>query len=132
MASENNGDWGGWVLFASIMMVILGLFQAIAGLAALINNEHVLITNTGVYLFDLTTWGWVHLILGTIVVSAGLAVARGEIWGRVIGVILASLSAIANLAFISTNPIWTLLVIVINMVVIYALIVHGREVRAQS
>ena len=132
MNENQSSGWVGWVFFASVLMIILGMFQALAGLTAIINNQHLLVTQSGLYLFDTTTWGWIHFLLGIIVSMAGFAAARGELWGRAVGVTLAGLSAVVNLAFITTNPLWTITIVVINVIIIYALIVHGHEAKKQS
>lgn len=124
--------WAGWVVFAGIMMIIIGGFQAIAGLAALFRDAYYLVTSSGLLVsVDYTAWGWVHLILSLILVAAGFAVMRGAVWGRVIGVILAALSALVNLAFLAAYPLWSALVIAMDIIVIFALTVHGSEVRAE-
>lgn len=119
--------WVGWVAFAGVMMMLLGAFQAIAGLVALFKNEVVYIGLENTWLVDFTAWGWAHLIIGIIIVFAGMAVLAGKTWGRVIGVLLASVSALANFAFIPVYPVWSVLMIIVDALVIYALLVHGGE-----
>jgi hypothetical protein len=125
--------WVGWVFFAGIMMVMIGIFQAINGLTALFNDDFFLTTRNGLVVnLDFTTWGWVHLILGVVVLLAGFGLFAGATWARVVGVILAVVSAIANLAFISAYPVWSTIMIAVDVLVIYALTVHGAEARAQE
>lgn len=122
--------WAGWVLFAGVMMILVGAFQAIAGLVALFRDTYYLVTSSGLLVtVNYTTWGWVHLILGLIIAAGGLAVMRGAVWGRVVGVVLASISALANLAFLSAYPVWSILMIALDVIVIFALTVHGSEVK---
>lgn len=128
MAKNNSGDgWGGWVMFASVMMMLTGFFQAIVGLTAILNDNFFVVTPNSLISVDVTTWGWVHLVLSLLVIFAGLAVLDGRVWARAIGVILAVVSAVANLAFVPYYPIWSILVITVDVLVIYALIVHGRS-----
>jgi len=123
--------WVGWVFFAGVMMVMLGIFQAIEGLVAIFNDKYYLVSRSGLVISaDYTVWGWVHLLLGIVVAIAGYAVIRGQMWGRVIGIIMAAVSAIVNLGFLAAYPIWSTIIIAIDVVVIYALTVHGREVQA--
>ena len=122
-------NWVGWVYFAGLMMVLLGVFQAIAGLVALFKDEVYAIGPNNIWILDFTTWGWAHLILGVIIVCAGMAVLAGKMWGRVVGIIMASLSAVANFGFIPVYPIWSTLMVVLNGVVIYALVAHGAEAK---
>jgi hypothetical protein len=122
--------WVGWVAFAGIMMVLLGAFHIIDGLIALFQDEYFLVTRSGLAVdVDFTTWGWVHLIAGIIIVAAGIAVFAGQVWARIIGVLLAMLSAVVNLGFLSAYPIWSSIMILIDILVIWALTVHGGEVR---
>jgi hypothetical protein len=123
--------WTGWVVFAAVMMFLLGTFQAIEGLVAIFDDGFYRVTEGGlVVAVDYTVWGWTHLLLGALIIAAGVGVLIGNTAARAVGVVLAGLSALANLAFVEAYPIWSVLVITIDVLVIYALIVHGREVRS--
>lgn len=128
-ASEPPSAWAtGFIIFAAVMMMLSGAFQAFAGLVALFQDEFYVTTSNYLLQLDTTTWGWIHLLLGLLVVIASFAVLGGRIWGRVIGVILAALSALANFAFIPYYPVWSLVVITLDVFVIWALTAHGRDV----
>jgi hypothetical protein len=120
-------SWTGWVGFAGIMMILIGAFSAIDGLVALFKEDFFLEGRRGLLILDFTTWGWIWLIVGIVVVLAGIAVMSGRTWGIVIGVILAAVNAIGQLAWLSSFPFWSTLIIVLDVIVIYALVVHGRE-----
>jgi hypothetical protein len=125
-----RSSWAvGFILFAAIMMLLSGSFQAIAGLIAILENEFYVATRNYLFQFDATTWGWIHLIVGLVVAFAGWGLLSGKTWARVVGITLAALSAIANFAFIPYYPIWSLLIIVLDVVVIWALAAHGRDMR---
>lgn len=127
---ERTG-WVGWIMFAGVMMIMLGTFEAIAGLIALFNDEYYLVASSGLAVsVDYTTWGWVHLLLGLIVAAAGLGVMVGQMWARVVGILVALVSAIVNIAFLAAYPVWSTIIITIDVLVIYALTVHGRETKA--
>jgi hypothetical protein len=122
--------WAGWVVFAGTLMFILGAFHAIQGLIALFNDEYYLVASTGLTVqLDFTTWGWAHLIGGVVVILAGAALFSGQLWARGLGIALAVLSAIANFAFIAAYPVWSTIVIALDVFIIYALAVHGGELR---
>ncbi|GIM95924.1 DUF7144 family membrane protein [Paractinoplanes toevensis] len=122
--------WAGYVVFAGVMLMMLGGFQAIEGLVAIFRDEYYLVTRSGLLLtMDFTTWGWVHLVLGLIAVGTGIGVLLGQTWARVVGIIIAVFSALANLAFLPAYPIWSTIIIALDVLAIYALAVHGREVR---
>jgi hypothetical protein len=125
--------WSGWVVFAGVMLVLLGCFQVIEGLVALFDDGFYLVRPRGLVLHvDYATWGWVHLALGLLMVLTGLGLMAGNIVARVVGVLLALLSAVVNLAFVAANPVWSVLVIALDVVVIYAIVVHGRELRSPT
>ncbi|HET7673772.1 MAG TPA: hypothetical protein VFK11_04665 [Candidatus Saccharimonadales bacterium] len=129
MANNKPTGWVGWVFFASALMLLVGSLQAIAGLVALFKDDFFVVTKDGLLAFDYTAWGWVHLIIGVVIFAAGCAILAGQTWGRIIGVFLAILSAIANLAFVSAYPIWSITALVIDGMIIYALTMHGTEVK---
>jgi hypothetical protein len=127
--TEEASGWAvGFILFAGIMMIMSGFFQAFTGLVAIFQNELYVATRNYLFQFDATTWGWVHLLLGLVVAFAGFAVLGGRTWGRVVGITLAVLSAVANFAFIPYYPLWSLTVIALDIFVIWALTAHGRDV----
>lgn len=129
MAKNNNEitGWVGWAYFAGIMMCIAGIFQAIAGLVALMHHTFYAVSEKALVAFNYTGWGWIHLIIGLVLVVAGSSVMRGGIFGRIIGVLLASISMIANFIFIGAYPVWSIIMIVLCGFIIYALTVHGAE-----
>jgi hypothetical protein len=127
---EEPSGWTGWITFAGVMMIIAGGLQAFYGLVALLNDEWVVWTNRASVYLDLTQWGWVHLIVGVIVVLAGLGVFTGNVIARAVGVIVAGVSLLVNFAFIPAYPLWAMTVVFIDTLVIWALIAHGREMRS--
>jgi hypothetical protein len=117
----------GLILFAAAMMIVNGLWLALAGLAALFNDEVYVTTPEYIYAFDLTAWGWIHLLLGIAIAVAGFAVNTGATWARITGIGLACLSLVANFLFIPYYPIWSLTIIALGIAVIWALATAGRE-----
>ena len=124
--------WVGWVYFAGTMLVLLGSFNAIMGLVAIFDDQYYVPTRQGLLVFDLTTWGWIHLFMGGLAVIAGVGLFTGATWARVFGVILAGLNAIAQLTFLSAYPVWAMIVIALDVLVIWALIVHGDEAKSTA
>lgn len=121
----------GWVvglsLFAGVIMIIAGLFNALEGVVALVHDEVYVVGLRYVFAFDLTTWGWIHLIVGIAVAAAGAAVVYGRTWGRVLGIGVAGLSMFVNFLFIPYYPIWSLLVIALDVFIIWALCLYNRD-----
>ncbi|MDZ5623043.1 DUF7144 family membrane protein [Nocardioides bizhenqiangii] len=123
--APGNG-WYGWIAFASVMMVLLGSFHAVAGLIGVFKEDYYLVGKSDlVVTVDYTAWGWTHLILGLIVAFAGVALTRGATWARVVAVAMAFLSALVNLAFMPAYPLWSLVMIAVDFMVIYAVTAHG-------
>ncbi|MDN5750087.1 MAG: hypothetical protein L0H64_16500 [Pseudonocardia sp.] len=129
--SRDDATPAGWVvglsLFAGILMIMTGVFNAIEGLVALFQNEVYLATPRYVFAFDLTTWGWIHLLLGIAVMAAGFGVLSGRIWGRVVGIAVTALCMLANFLFVPYYPVWSLLLIALNVFIIWALCAFDRD-----
>ena len=126
---EPPSAWAtGFIMFAGVMMIVGGGFQSLAGMAALFKDDFYVTTPNYLLEFDTTTWGWGHLLLGVLVLFAGIAVLNGQVWGRTIGVILAAVSAMVNFAFIPYYPFWSMLIIAVDVFVIWALTAHGRDI----
>ena len=124
-ALPRSNPWAsGLSTFAGVIMITLGVFQALEGLAALFTNEIYVATPNFVFQVDVSTWGWIHQLLGVLVAVSGFFVLQGAVWGRSVGIGLAVLSALANFLFIPYYPIWSLLIIALDVAVIWALTVH--------
>jgi hypothetical protein len=128
MSDNRSGVAVGFITFAAFMMILIGSFHVIAGIAGILEDEFYAVTPNWVLQFDATTWGWIHVIGGAIAVLAGFGLFSGAVWARTIAVIIATVSAIANFAFLPYQPFWALTVIVIDVFVIWALTVHGRDI----
>jgi hypothetical protein len=126
---EQPPGWAaGFIVFAAVMMMMSGGFEALAGLIAIFQNEFYVQTRNYLFQFDATAWGWIHLILGIIVALAGWGLLSGRTWARVVGITLAALSATANFLFIPYYPFWSLLIITLDVFVIWAIAVYGGRV----
>jgi hypothetical protein len=121
--------WVGWVYFAGMMMLILGGLQAINGLVGIFHSGFYVAGPQGWVVFDYKTWGWINLIYGLIVMAAGAAVTSGRMWARVVASLLVVVNALANIAYLPAYPIWSIIGLVIDGLVLYALTVHGAEAK---
>jgi len=127
--SVDYSSWAvGWAGFAGVMLIMMGVFDFIQGLVALFNDEFYVVTNDWVFKFDVTAWGWVHLILGVILVASGIGIFSGNVLARTVGVIVAAVVAMINFAWLPYSPIWSIIVISISVGVIWALTAHGRDI----
>jgi hypothetical protein len=123
-----SGAAAGWTGFAGFMMIMIGTFHAIAGFAGILENEFYAVTPNYVFEFDATTWGWIHLIGGIIVLFAGVGLFSGAVWARTVGVIVATVSAITSFLWLPLYPFWAITLIVVDVAVIWALTAHGRDI----
>jgi hypothetical protein len=130
MSDQENysGAAVGFTMFASVILMVVGVFQALAGLTAIINDDRLLATEDYLIKLDTTGWGWIHLILGVVIFLAGLGLLQGQMWARTIAVVLASLSAIANFLWLPIQPWWAIIIITLDIFVIWAVTVHGRDI----
>lgn len=129
---EVSGWAIGFTSFAGFLMIVGGIFHAIIGLVGLAGNPLFVTTPNYIFKFDLTSWGWAHLLVGIIVAAAGFAVFSGAVWARTVGVIVAAISLIANFAFLPYYPLWAILIIALDIGVIWALTAHGRDIVAEE
>ena len=128
---EDPSGWAGWVVFGGVMLILIGIIHLIQGIVALVNDDYYLVTRDGLVLnLDFTSWGWTHLVLGVLIGLVGVGLLAGNTAARVAGVVLAVLSAVVNLVFITAYPAWSVVVIALDVIVIYSIVVHGRELQA--
>jgi hypothetical protein len=128
---EDPSGWAAWVVFGGMMLILIGIFHVVQGIVALVNDDYYLVTKDGLVLnLDFTTWGWTHLVLGVLLGLVGVGLLAGSTAARVAGVVLAVLSAVVNLVFIPAYPAWSVMVIALDVIVIYSIVVHGRELKA--
>jgi hypothetical protein len=111
----------GVAVFAGVMLIIGGGFQAIQALAAIVHDQYIVVLPNYIYAFDLTAWGWIHLLIGVGLAVTGIFVLRGQTWARVVGMVLAGISALLNFFWLPQVPLWALLLIAIDILVIWAL-----------
>ena len=117
----------GFSTFAGVVMVIAGIWHVLQGIAAIAHDHIYVSTPDYVYSFDLTGWGWIHLVLGVVVAAVGVAVLRGHSWAAAMGMILAGLSLLGTFLFIPWYPFWSLLIMALDAAVIYALARYQSE-----
>jgi hypothetical protein len=122
---EPRQEVSGWAIggitFAATMLVLIGIFQAIAGLVAIFDDDFYVVTQNYTFDLDTSAWGWIHLLLGIILVVVGYFLFAGAAWAGVTAIVLAVISAVANFFFIPYYPFWSILVIALDVWVIWAL-----------
>ena len=118
-----NDKWQGWAAMAGILMVIVGGFKAISGFIGLFNSDWIVRGFNGYYFVDLTALAWWYLIIGLILIFAGLAAMQMKGWGRWVGVIAVGLAMISELMWLPVYPIWSILLIVVYFFMIIGLVI---------
>jgi hypothetical protein len=131
--ARGTSSWVGWIAFASLLMLGVGLMHVVQGLVALFDRSYFVVPSRSVVLdLGYTTWGWLHLLAGLVVAAAGVCVLAGTVWARAVGTVVAMLSAVGSLLFVAAHPAWSVLIIAVDVMVILALTVHGSEIKAGS
>lgn len=131
MAKQNNDatGWVGWIGFASLMMMLAGVFHIIAGFVALFQEDVFIAAPNALWVFDYSQWGWIHILGGLLALLAAGSLMQGKLFGRTMVILVAMFSAIANMAFVPVYPVWSLMIVTIDVLVIWAVSVHGGEMK---
>jgi hypothetical protein len=131
MASQDA--WSGWISFAGIVIIIVGGMDLLQGFVAILKDEYVVATSKGLAILDVTAWGWATLIWGGILILAGLGLLGGAGWARWLAIIGVAVNAIQQVAFLANYPqaypLWNLLIVALNIVVLYALTARWQGFR---
>lgn len=117
----------GWTVFTGVLLLMIGSLDALWGLAAILNNEIVVVGGQGAIIADLTTWGWIHLILGSIVAATGLGLFAGAQAARVAAVFFVAVNAVAQIVWFPAAPLWAFLMIILDVTIIYQLTARWEE-----
>ena len=118
----------GVTVAAAIILIIGGICQAMQGFVGIATNEFYVATQRWIFQIDVTTWGWIHVVVGALAVIAGVGLFSGAVWARTLAIIIAAISIVANFLWLPYYPVWAVLIIAFDMFVIWALTAHGRDV----
>ncbi len=124
--------WSGWIGFAGLMMMIIGAIDFFEGLIAVIRKEYYAFTPQGLIVFNVTTWGWLAMIFGIVLFLVGVGLTGGAGWARWVGIILIAVNLLGQLGWLgnSATPVWTLTVIALQIIVLYALTARWQDAGA--
>lgn len=132
MQRVTRTGWTGWAQFGGVILFVSGIFSVIQALIALIGtNAYYTVVDGDLFIFDTTGWGWWNLLIGVFLILTAIALLAGATWARVVAVILAVISSIIQMMLIPVQPWWSFIVIAIDVLVIYALVAHGDELREE-
>ncbi|WP_256939684.1 MULTISPECIES: hypothetical protein [unclassified Arthrobacter] len=132
MQRVTRTGWTGWAQFGGVILFVSGIFSVIQALIALIGtNAYYTVVDGDLFIFDTTGWGWWNLLIGVFLILTAIALLAGATWARVVAVVLAVISSIIQMMLIPVQPWWSFIVIAIDVLVIYALVAHGDELREE-
>ncbi len=132
MSDQPSGWAAGYAAFAGVVLAMVGFFQACIGLVAVLEDEFFVVGPEWTFKFDVTTWGWIHLILGVVILASGFGIFTGNVAARTVGVVVAGISAVVNFLWLPWYPIWATIVIALDVAIIWALCAHGRDIERIS
>ncbi|GAA0953415.1 DUF7144 family membrane protein [Nonomuraea longicatena] len=112
----------GWLAFAGMLGIVLGVFNVIEGLIGLFRESYFITPAGRLLIFNYTAWGWIWLVIGVLMIVAGAGILAGHMWARVLGITLAALAMIGQFAFIAAYPIWSIIAIALCVLIIYGLV----------
>jgi hypothetical protein len=114
-------------VFAGLVIIVAGVWHILQGVAALVHDPRYASPSNYVYKFQLTGWSWIYLVIGAVVLAVGIAVLAGQVWGRVVAILLAMLSMAVNFVFLPWYPLWSMLMIALNVVIIWTMAMYQRR-----
>ena len=123
--------WAGWVGFAGILMVVIGILEFFEGLVAIVRDNYYVFAPGQLIVFDVTKWGWITMLWGVVVLLAGWGLLSGATWARWFTIVVGVINFVAQLGFVGNSqyPLWAITVLALNVLVLYALIVRWDDVR---
>lgn len=128
--AAKKGAWAGWVVFAGTMLLVIGMLNVFEGFVALFDDERVVLTQENLVVVDLTGWGWTLLISGLLMLAVGAGLLVAQTWARIAAIIVVSVHAVVQVAWIGAYPFWALLMIALDVTVIYALTARWSDARS--
>jgi hypothetical protein len=125
---RRSSAWSGWIIFAGVILALVGTFQLIEGFVALFDKSYYLVSRNGLTVhMSYTGWGWVHIALGAVNILAGFGLFAGHAAARIWAIFVASISAIVNLGFTAAYPVWVIIVVTLDIIILFALCAHWNE-----
>jgi hypothetical protein len=129
-ADTGGGAWTGWVVFASIMLAVVGGLNFLQGIVALLNDDYFVVrSGNDLLIADFNTWGWVLLIWGAAQALTSFGLNAGAGWARVTAIIIACVSMFIQIAFLAAYPLWSIAIIAMDVIIIFALTARWSEAR---
>src|SRR3954453_20462373 len=119
---QMSTSWAhGITFFAGVVLVIAGVFEALEALSAIVHDQYLVVAPRYIYSFDLTAWGWIHLLIGLGLIAIGICLLLGQGWALMAGIVIAAISAVINFTWLPYSPFWAILLIAVDLLIIWAL-----------
>ena len=130
MATVEETGWASWARFAAVIAIVSGMFSILQGVVGLLAPDTYFVATQGkLFLFDISGWGWWTLVVGILLIIVGVCLYIGAFWARTVGIVIVALSALVQLLLIPAQPWWSMIIIALDLLIIYAISMHGRELR---
>lgn len=129
MVKQEPTGWVGWIYFASVLLMLNGALHILAGLTGIFNSDFYVAVNGQLLIFDYMSWGWAHLLIGVAALAVGVSLATGRYWARVAGMAIVVVSIVANVAFLPVYPWWSVIALIVDSLILYAIALHSEELR---
>lgn len=123
---------GGFIALAAVLMIMSGLWSFFVGITGVLSGGFYLAVRNYTFSYGIHAWGWTHLIIGAVIFAAGVCLLLGMMWARVVGVVLATISGLANFLFLPHYPLWSIIVIALDVFIIWALVTGGSRRRVAA
>ena len=126
---SGKSGWAGLVFFAGILLLVTGAINVIQGIAALASDRNVVLVEDGLYLLNVTAWGWTILIFGLVMLLAGVGLFMGQQWARITAILIVGLNAVAQVLWIGAYPVWSIVMLALDVLILFALTTHWSDVK---
>ncbi len=120
----------GFSFGGAVLLALAGAFHLVVGVVAVFKDEFFVVTDKWLFSFDVTVWGWIHILLAALLIGTAILIVKGDMVGRVLGIIFAGLSALGAFMWLPYYPVWSIMIVALDVAVIWALSVHGRDITA--
>jgi len=131
-STGDSRTWSGWVFFAAVLMMIIGVINVIEGVVALIYRERTVVVQDRLYVVNLTGWALTLIVFGGVLAVVGVGLLTGRTWARWTAIVIVALHAIVQVGWLDAYPLWSLLMLALDVVVLYALAAHWSDMRRAS
>ena len=129
MDGKESGAWTGWIVFAGVMLLVIGMFNIFEGFIALFADDRLVLTQENLVIVDTTAWGWTILISGILLIAVAAGLLAAKTWARIAAIVIVCLHAVTQIAWLGAYPVWSLMMVTLDVIVLFALTARWSGVR---